>query len=200
MSTLRARLPDLDLEVADEAGDLLDLGVGEDPDVGLEAHSTILGVRMQAAQSSVGKVLSYWAIRPADGGGALDEGHLVAGIRDVQRRLDPGDPAADHQRPLGDRNLGLGERLVAADLGDGHPGEVDGLGGGRVLVVVDPGAVLADVGHLRHVRVEARLGDALRNVGSCRRGEQAATTTRSKRCSAMAWRTMACPGSEHIYL
>ena len=32
--------------------------------LGLEPHSTILGVRMQAAQSSVGKVLSYWAIRP----------------------------------------------------------------------------------------------------------------------------------------
>ena len=41
---------------------------------------------------------------------------------------------------------------------------------------------------------------ALRKVGSCMRGEQAATTTPVRLCSLMASLIMLCPGSEHMYL
>ena len=40
---------------------------------------------------------------------------------------------------------------------------------------------------------------ALRNVGSCRRGVQAATTTPVRFCSLMASAILFCPGVEHIY-
>ncbi len=153
--------PDLDLEVADEAGDLLDLRVGEDADAGIGAALDHLGREDAGGAIQRGEGLVVLGHPAPDGGGALDQGHLVAGLRDVQSRLDPGDPPAHHQGLLGNRNLGLRERLVAADPGGRHPGEVDGLGGGRVAVGVHPGTVLPDVGHLRHERIEARLRDAL---------------------------------------
>ena len=40
----------------------------------------------------------------------------------------------------------------------------------------------------------------LRNVGSCMRGEHAATTTPVRFFSLIAWRMRFCPGSEHMYL
>jgi len=41
---------------------------------------------------------------------------------------------------------------------------------------------------------------ALRKVGSCMRGEQAATTTPVRLCSMIAFLIMFWPGSEHMYL
>ena len=41
---------------------------------------------------------------------------------------------------------------------------------------------------------------ARRNVGSCMRGLQAATTTRSSPWSPMSWAIISCPGLEHMYL
>jgi len=53
---------------------------------------------MQAEQSSVGKVLSNWAMCPPMLGAALDEVHRVAGVGQLQRGLQAGDAAADDQR------------------------------------------------------------------------------------------------------
>ena len=51
----------------------------------------------------------------------------------------------------------VSQRLVVLDLLDDRADDVDGLGGGLVAVLVDPGAVLADVGHLAQEGVEAGL-------------------------------------------
>ena len=57
-------LADLHLEAAHRAGHLFQLGVGVAGDVLVLPTSDIFGVRMQAEQSSVGKVLSNWAMWP----------------------------------------------------------------------------------------------------------------------------------------
>jgi len=54
----------LHLVAAHEAIHLGDFRVGPQGDVGVGAHADILGVRMQAAQSRVGKVLSNLAMCP----------------------------------------------------------------------------------------------------------------------------------------
>ena len=104
-----------------------------------------------------GEGLAELAHVAADGGVLLDQDDLVAAVGDVERRLDAGDAAADHQGALGDGDADALERLVVLDLLDDGAGDVDRLGGGLAAVLVDPGAMLADVGHLAHVLVEAGL-------------------------------------------
>ena len=55
---------------------------------------------MHCEQSSVGKRLGEAGHLAADRRLALDQHHFVAGVGDVERRLDAGHAAADHQRPL----------------------------------------------------------------------------------------------------
>ena len=85
----------------------------------------------------------------ADGRLLLDQDDLVAAVGDVERRLDAGDAAADDQRALASPGRGSARsgrlRLTFSTM---HADEVDRLRGGLVAVLVDPGAVLADVGHL----------------------------------------------------
>ena len=106
------------------------------------------GVRMHCEQSSVGKVSESWLMWPPIDGVLLDQHDLVAAVGDVERRLDAGDAAADDQGALGHRDADRLQRLVVLDLLDDGAGDVDRLGGRLAAVVVDPGAVLADVGHL----------------------------------------------------
>ena len=93
---------------------------------GWSLTEVIFGVRMQAAQSSVGKVLSNMAMCPPIDGFALDEDHLLAGVGQGQGGLDPGDAAADDHRPGHDPHELPLQRLVAGDAADGR-GQV-GLG------------------------------------------------------------------------
>ena len=71
---------------------------------GCWATSTIRGVRMHCEQSSVGNVSESWPCARRSRG-PLDQDDLVPGVRDVERRLDPGDAAADDQRAAGDRHV-----------------------------------------------------------------------------------------------
>ena len=87
-------LADLDLEVADEAADLLHLAVGRAARCwGSWPTDTILGVPMQAAQSRVGKVLSYWSMCPPTVGCRLHQVGLEAGLGDIEGGLHAGDAA-----------------------------------------------------------------------------------------------------------
>ncbi len=117
--------------------------------------AVILGVRMQAAQSSVGKVLSNIAMWPPMRRLALDEDDLFAGVGQGQGRLDAGDAAADDHRPRRNPHELPLQGLVSGDAADGA-GQV-GLGlhqrGG--LVGGHPGDLLADVGHLHQEAVQA---------------------------------------------
>ena len=97
----------------------------------------------------------------ADGGFPLDQDDLVAAVGDIQCGLDAGDAAADDQGPLGDRYGDGGQDAVLLDPLDHHADDLDRLDGGFFLVLVDPGAVLADVGHLAQEGVQAGRFDSL---------------------------------------
>jgi len=77
----------------------------------------------------------------------------------------PAMAAAQHQGPLGDRHLDGLERLVALDLRHHHPHQVDGLGGGELALLVHPGTLLPEVGHLAQVGVEPGLGHGVAECG-----------------------------------
>ena len=64
--------------------------------LGCRSHSMNFGESMHIEQSLVGKVLSSWAILPADGRSLLDQVDLEAGGGQIQSGLDPADAAADH--------------------------------------------------------------------------------------------------------
>ena len=150
-------LADVDGEVAHVARHLVDLAVGHQLDV------LVLGAVDHARREDAGRAvdggegLVELGHDPADGGLPLDDGHLEPGVGQVEGRLDAGHPAADDQDVLVDLHLGGVEGLELPGLGHGHAHDVPGLLGGHGDVGVDPGAVLADVGHLEQVGVEAAL-------------------------------------------
>ena len=168
---------------------------------GCSLTAVILGVRMQAAQSSVGKVLSNMAMWPPMLRLAFDQDHLLAGVGQRQGGLDAGDAAADDQGPGHDLHELPLQRLVAGDAADGR-GQV-GLG----LVEARPGlssVTQATCSRMLAICTRKRFrpasSAARRNVGSCRFGEQAATTMRFRLSSRMSRLTSSWPGSEHMYL
>ena len=81
----------------------------------------------------------------------------MAAVGDIEGRLNPGDAAADDQRPLGDRYADRLQLAIALHPLDQHLDDIDRLGGCLLAVLVHPGAVLADVGHLAEERVEPGL-------------------------------------------
>ncbi len=92
----------------------------------------------------------------------LDEEHRQADLRQAERRAQPGDAAADHERARGRLHDDRVERRREPRAGDAGTHEPHGLARRAGLVVgVRPRALLPDV-HLRVlVRVQARpLGDA----------------------------------------
>ena len=92
----------------------------------------------------------------ADGGRFFYDIYLIARLSHVQRGLNTGDAAADDQRALGYRTGARGERRVALYLGDGGARQNDRLIGGFVHFLMNPGALLADVGDLHHIGVQSR--------------------------------------------
>ena len=81
--------------------------------------------------------------------------------------------------------------VVVPHLRHRHADQFDRFGRGLGAVVMHPGAVLADVGHLDAVRIQAgQLAAALRKVRRCMCGEQEATTTPSSCSEAIFSRTM----------
>ena len=144
------------LEVADVPLDVLHLGVGVEGDVGVVGDVDHLR-RHDALGAVEGREgLGEHRHVPAQGGLALHQHHLVAGVGDVEGRLDAGDAAADDQRPLGHRDGDVGELVGLLHPRHHHLHDVDGLGRRLGAVLVHPGAVLADVGHLAQVGVEPR--------------------------------------------
>src|SRR6185369_2589529 len=146
---------DGDLEVADVPFDQFDFGVGVEFDLGmvgdvdhLGGHDALGAVEGREGLGELGHV-------PADGGFPLDQDDFVAGVSDVEGCLDAGDAAADDKGPLGDRDGDGGEDPVLLDPFDHHADDFDRFLGGFFFVFVDPGAVLADVGHLAQERIEA---------------------------------------------
>jgi hypothetical protein len=144
-------------EVADVAVDLLDLAPGVELDVGVLVRLDHAWREDALRAVERGEGLAELAHVATDRGLLLDENDLVAAVGDVERCLDAGDAAADHEGALGDGDADALQRPVVLDLLDDRAGDVDGFRGGLAAVFMDPAAVLADVGHLAEVRVEAGL-------------------------------------------
>ena len=96
----------------------------------------------------------------------LYQGDVVALVGQAQGGLHTGHAAADNQTGLGDRQIEFLQRRLQAHSGHGHADLVLGpMGGGFRLVLVNPGALIPDVGHLKEVLVEAGFLDGLLEGG-----------------------------------
>ena len=92
---------------------------------------------------------------------AFDQNHFDAAGRKVERRLNPGHARAYDHRAFRNGHFNRLERGVAAHFRDRDSDKLDRLGGRDRLVAVYPRALLADIRHLDHVRVNARKLDRL---------------------------------------
>ena len=79
------------------AADALDLGVGEDVDVGVVDGGGHLGGGDAAGAVERGEDLAEQDHLAADAGVLLDDEHLVAHVAELEGRLHPADAAADHE-------------------------------------------------------------------------------------------------------
>ena len=146
-------LTDGDGEVADIAFDPLDFAVGQKTD--LRMVGDIDHLRSHDALRTVegGKGLGELGHVAADGGITLDQEDFVAAVGDIEGGLNAGDAATDDQGALGHRHGDRRQALVVLDPLDQHAHDILGLGRRRGAILMDPGAVLADVGHLAEERV-----------------------------------------------
>jgi hypothetical protein len=94
----------------------------------------------------------------ADGRFFLYKDNLVAGLGDVKRCLHASDPTADYHGALDHGDRLLDERLIKCDFTHYALDDLDRfLGSSGLVVLVHPGALLADIGHLEAVGIEPHL-------------------------------------------
>ncbi len=92
-------LADLRPVVAGRATDVLHLGVGHQIDHLVLTYRDHLGSEDAGRAVQCGKGLVEHGHVPTDGGRPLHQVDLLAGVRDLQSRLDAGDPSADDEGP-----------------------------------------------------------------------------------------------------
>ena len=96
----------------------------------------------------------------------LYQGHVIAGVGNDEGRGHPAHSAAEHQRPLERLDGSPPDGRHARHPQDGHTNQFLRLAGCTSgLPVMDPGAVLADVGHLQQVGVQPGLAHRLLEQG-----------------------------------
>ena len=147
-------LSDLHGEVAHEAGNAFHLGMGVQRDVRILGHVHHLGREHAARAVDGGEGLVELGHLAADGAFTLHHDHADAGIGRVEGGLNAGHTAADDEDAFGHVELLGVERRVATQLFHGKTHQFGGLVGVGFTVAADPGDVLADVGHFKHVAVE----------------------------------------------
>ena len=137
------------------------------------------GVRMQAAQSRVGKVLSNWAMWPPIDGCALDQVDREAGVGDLEGGRDAGDAAAHDQRGRVDGHPDAARAARARATRTTPPATMAlALAVAARLVRVDPRDLLADRDQLAQVGVEA--GPLRRRRGTSSRAGAASRRPRRR--------------------
>ena len=155
----------LEVEVTDVSGDVLDLSALVDGDEGalldlcdclceevLDCDSVLLVAEVACESSEL--------VLP------LDEVDRVSLCGDVECCGHSGDSSTDNCCGVGDGDLGTDERLEQACLGDGHPEEVLCLLGCCLgLVHVDPGTLVTDVCHVAEVLVQSTVPACLPEEG-----------------------------------
>ena len=155
-------LPDRNVEVADVPGYLRDFRIGDEPNIFMLARVGHLWTQDADGAIHGGKGFVDECHHAADGGALFHQDHLVAVVGKIQRRLYAGHTAADHQSALGDRDLQLGHRPEELGLGNSHLQQIKSLlRAGRLFVKMHPAALLADVGHLHHRRVQSAASEHL---------------------------------------
>ncbi len=86
----------------------------------------------------------------------------MAAVGQLQSRLDPGYAASDDQSGIGDGEGALVLCLQHGGTSYRAADQILGLvGSRRSILPVDPAAVLADVGHVHQIRIQAGILDAL---------------------------------------
>ena len=96
----------------------------------------------------------------------LQEDGLESLVPQVEGGVEAGDAAADDQGPLVDAQGLLHQRLEQGGPGHRHPHQVFGLVRGLVVLLhVHPGILVADVGHLKQILVQAGVDQRLPEQG-----------------------------------
>ena len=145
-------------EIANVPLEFFHLAVAEQGDVGVVARVDHLGGQDAGRAVKRRKGLVELGHVPADGGLAFDQVDVDAGLGDVECGLDAGHAAAHDQRRLGHRHALRKERVVPGYAFHGCGDQVDRLFCGQCVGRVRPGDMLAYVGHLEQVGIEARVG------------------------------------------
>jgi hypothetical protein len=148
-------LEDSYLEVPHVAADLLDFAVDHELDLGVLGDLDHL-----RGQDALGAVEGGEGLReldhvPADRGLPLDENDLVAAVGEIEGRLDAGDASAYDQGAVVDGEGQRLEILVSADPLHGAFGDLLRLFRPLRLVLVNPAALLADIGDFALELVDA---------------------------------------------
>ena len=157
-------LPYLYIEVSDESGNILYLTICIEGDVGVLVYFNHLGGKDTGSAVQGGECLVELAHPSSDGRLLLDDIHLITGICDIEGSLDTRDTSSDDESSLRYGALTLLKGSIEIYLGDGCSCQDNGLLRGLFPVLMDPGALLTDVGDLHHIRVEAGL---LRTGSEC---------------------------------
>ena len=93
-------------------------------------------------------------------GRTLDDNHRKALVGQAEGSGHAGNAPADNQSVLVDFNRQIRYRFQQRRPGDSHSYQVFGLFGGHVLVRgMHPGALVADIGHVKQVSVHAGITD-----------------------------------------
>ena len=97
---------------------------------------------------------------------AFHQVHFITLLRQGQGGGHARDPATDDQGLFVDPHGEVGQRLQQPGLGHRHVHQVPALGRGRLrLVLMHPGALVADVGHLEEILVEAGVAQHILEDG-----------------------------------
>ena len=151
-------LADGDLEVAHGSFDGFHFGICQQGDVLVLARFGHLGRQNARRAVQCRERLVELGHVAADRRGAFDQVDVVAGVRQLQRGLQTGNAAADHERLRIDVDVGRLQRLLELDPLDSRRHQRFGLERGRLDIFVHPRTVFADVGHVQQVRIETRVG------------------------------------------
>ena len=145
------------MEIADKAAHLFDLRVGVDVNFFvLRAVDHFGGQNARRAVKRRERLVDLRHLA-ADGRLLFDDIDLETRLCDIERRLNARNAAADDKRPLRDRASAGGKRRVQLHLCNRGSAQNNRLFRRFLLVLMNPGALLADVRDLNHVVVEPRF-------------------------------------------
>ena len=148
-------LADIHSEIAHKAGNLFHLGPGMYGDILVSRSLHHLRGQNTGRAVQGGEGLIQLAHTATNGRLLFHDIHLIAGIGNIQSGLNTGDAAADDQRPLGNGAFTGEQGGVQMHLGNSSPHQNYGLFCGLGHILVNPRAMLTNVGDFHQVRIEA---------------------------------------------